>query len=169
VILSFRRPRLLGSKFEPPSGQFVSQSPVLISPLGCDVSRLRDFIVSFYANNTGQHVQVIDDAFCAFVWDIVVQQPTVRVGTVPSGAAAEVYIAPQASAKKKAKAKGEDHLEEAPPVLDLVPDANVKTLDQLKAEYGERLRIAVDPETSFVAITGSHLRVRRAANPTCMN
>ncbi|KAG1841331.1 hypothetical protein DFJ58DRAFT_845058 [Suillus subalutaceus] len=99
--------------------------------LGCNVSRLRDFIVGFYSHDA-THPQVVDDAFCAFVWSIVVQQPTVRVGTVPVGVSSEVYIAPQTSAKRKAAAKGE--------------------------EYGEDLRIAVDPETSFAAITGSHIR-----------
>jgi oxalate---CoA ligase len=83
----------------------------------------------------------------------------VRVGIVPEGAATEVYIAPQTSAKRKAKAKGEERTEEVPPTLDLVPDANSRSLDDLRAEYGDNLRIAVDPDTSFAAITGSHIRV----------
>ncbi|KAH7915130.1 hypothetical protein BJ138DRAFT_998508 [Hygrophoropsis aurantiaca] len=125
--------------------------------LGCDVSRLRDFIIGFYSADA-THPQVVDDAFCAFVWSLVVQQPTVRVGTPPVGISSEVYIAPQTSARRKAAAKGEEHIEEAPPTLNLVPDARDKSLEALRAEYGDGLRIAVDPETSFVAITGSHIR-----------
>ncbi|OAX37287.1 hypothetical protein K503DRAFT_866963 [Rhizopogon vinicolor AM-OR11-026] len=125
--------------------------------LGCNVSRLRDFIVGFYSHGIA-HPQVVDDPFCAFVWSIVVEQPTVRVGTVPVDISSEVYIAPQTSAKRKAAAKGEVHVEEAPPSLILVENARERSLEDLKAEYGEDIRIAVDPETSFAAITGSHIR-----------
>lgn len=125
--------------------------------LGCNVSRLRDFIVGFYSHDA-THPQVVDDAFCAFVWSIIAQQPTVRVGTIPAGVSSEVYVAPQTSAKRKAAAKGEVLVEEAPPSLTLVKNARDRSLEDLKAEYGEDLRIAVDPETSFAAITGSHIR-----------
>ncbi|KAG0697275.1 hypothetical protein DFH29DRAFT_947152 [Suillus ampliporus] len=125
--------------------------------LGCNVSRLRDFIVGFHSHDA-THPQVVDDVFCAFVWSIVVQQPTVRVGTVPAGVSSEVYVAPQTSAKRKAAAKGEVFVEEAPPSLALVENARARSLEDLKTEYGEDIRIAVDPETSFAAITGSHIR-----------
>ncbi|KAG1769612.1 hypothetical protein EDD22DRAFT_1048040 [Suillus occidentalis] len=125
--------------------------------LGCNVSRLRDFIVGFYSHNA-THPQVVDDAFCAFVWSIIAQQPTVRVGIIPAGVSSEVYVAPQTSAKRKAAAKGEVLVEETPPSLTLVKNARDMSLEDLKAEYGEDLRIAVDPETSFAAITGSHIR-----------
>ena len=107
----------------------------------------------------------MDDAYCAFIWSVVVQQPDVRVGIAPEGAP-EVYVAPQqsktpASAKKgKKKADDEDGDEGAAPTsLVPVPDAPLKTLEELKAQHGDKLRIAVDPERSFVAITGSHIRV----------
>ncbi|KAG6919586.1 hypothetical protein DXG01_004250 [Tephrocybe rancida] len=124
--------------------------------LGCNVSRLRDFIVGFYAHNNSP--QNPDDAFCAFVWSLVVQQPTIRVGTVPPGVTSEVWIAPQISAKRKAKAKGEEHIETTPTELDIVPDARDRTLDDLKQQYGDNLRIAVDPDAIYAAITGSHIR-----------
>ncbi|KAI0670210.1 hypothetical protein C8Q78DRAFT_1039662 [Trametes maxima] len=129
--------------------------------LGCDVSRLRDFVVDFYAQpgTSGVQGQNVDDAFCAFVWSVIVQQPGVRVGTVPSGGSTEVYIAPQVRASKKAKAKGEET--EDPPAataLDTIQDATIGSLDDLRNEYGDRLRIAVDPETTFAALTGSHIR-----------
>lgn len=111
-------------------------------------------------HNSVSHPQTVDDSFYKFVWSIILQQPTVRVGIIPEGAATEVYIAPQTSAKRKAKAKGEEHTEEIPPTLDIVADAKSRSLDDLKAEYGDNLRIAVDPDTSFAAITGSHIRVR---------
>ncbi|KAH0590291.1 hypothetical protein H2248_000453 [Termitomyces sp. 'cryptogamus'] len=124
--------------------------------LGCNVSRLRDFIVDFYAHSgTPQNT---DDAFCAFVWSLVAQQPTVRIGTVPPGVASEVWIAPQISAKRKAKAKGEEHVETTPTQLDIVPGARERSLDDLQKEYGDKLRIAVDPDAIYAAVTGSHIR-----------
>ncbi|KAJ8462329.1 hypothetical protein ONZ51_g10973 [Trametes cubensis] len=139
--------------------------------LGCDVSRLRDFIVDFYAHastsgasggsgNAHTRTQTVDDAFCAYVWSVIVQQHGVRVGTVPEGVSAEVYIAPQASAIRKAKAKGEEPAEESAPTtgLDIIQDATIRPLHDLQNEYGDRLRIAADPETTFAALTGSHIR-----------
>lgn len=132
---------------------------------GCDVSRLRDFITEFYARPGagGTQKQNVDDAYCAFVWSVIVQQPGVRIGTVPPGTHAEVYIAPQASAIRKAKAKatGEQAAEEvaSASALELIEDATIRSLEDLRNEYGDQLRIAADPETTFAALTGSHIRV----------
>lgn len=76
------------------------------------------------------------------------------------------------SAKRKAAAKGEEVTEVVPPSLELVEGARHRHLEDLKREYGDNLRIAVDPETSFAAITGSHIRVcvhaeRSNARLTC--
>ncbi|KAG6885704.1 hypothetical protein C0993_010876 [Termitomyces sp. T159_Od127] len=124
--------------------------------LGCSVSRLHDFITDFYAHNGVP--QNPDDAFCAFVWSLVAQQSTVRIGTVPPGVTSEVWIAPQISAKRKAKAKGEEHVETKPTQLDIVPGARDRSLNDLQKEYGDELRIAVDPDAIYSAITGSHIR-----------
>ncbi|KAJ7102344.1 hypothetical protein B0H15DRAFT_814236 [Mycena belliarum] len=126
--------------------------------LGCNVSRLRDFVVDFYKHSATMNAQNADDAFCAFVWSLVVQQPTVIVGTVPEGVTTEVWIAPQNSAKRKAKEKGEVTIEVAPPKLDIVPDAKNRSLDELTAQYGDQLRLAADPEATYSAITGTHIR-----------
>ncbi|KAH9835845.1 uncharacterized protein C8Q71DRAFT_99456 [Rhodofomes roseus] len=126
--------------------------------LGCDVARLRDFIERFYARRGTTFGQKIDDAYCAFIWAVLVQQPNVRVGVVPEGAGTEVYIAPQKSAKRKAKAKGEEVVEAPPAVLQVVQDAGAQPLDALRREYGDKLRVAVDPDTIFKALTGSHIR-----------
>lgn len=151
---------LLGTSCSnPPSYTSFSHIYSYIYRLGCNVSRLREFIAGFYASQH-DYSQLVDDPFCAFVWSIVVQQPSVRVGTLPPGLISEVYIAPQTSAKRKAAAKGEELVEGVPPSLVLVEDARHRHLQDLKGEYGDNLRIAVDPETSFTAITGSHIKVR---------
>lgn len=131
-------------------------------PSGCDVSRLQDFVAGFYAREGATQKQAVDDAYCAFLWSVIVQQPGVRVGVVPPGAGGEVYIAPQASAQRKAKSKGEEVEEERVPesTFNVVEDATIRPLVELRQEYGDTLRIAVDPEISFAAITGSHIRVR---------
>lgn len=102
------------------------------------------------------------------MWSIVVQHPEVLVGIAPDGAP-EVYIAPQQSKQqdkaKKTKKKNVDVApvdEPAPAVsLDIVEDATLRSLEDLKAQYGDALRIAVDSERTFVGITGSHIRVSR--------
>ncbi|KAG5219984.1 Transcription factor tau [Salix suchowensis] len=92
---------------------------------------------------------------------LVVQQPTIRVGIIPNGLTAEVFVAPQPSAIKKAKAQGKaktEVTEEDRPRLELIADAATRSFDDLKAEFGQALRIAVDPEEIFAAITGSHVK-----------
>ncbi|KAF8506874.1 hypothetical protein F5888DRAFT_45373 [Russula emetica] len=124
--------------------------------LGCHPSRLRDFVASYYSDPSCQ--QVVDDAYFAFVWSLVVCQPTVRVGTVPDGAS-EVYIAPQQSQKRKSKGKEKDQDQRGDTLSSLtLPDARSRTLEDLRLQYGEALRVAVDAETSFAAIIGSHIR-----------
>lgn len=86
-----------------------------------------------------------------------------RVGTVPDGTTTEVYVAPQQSQKKKSKEKEKEKEKDQADTLSsltLRPDARSRTLEDLQLQYGEALRIAVDAETSFAAIIGSHIRVR---------
>ena len=128
--------------------------------LGSNVSRLKDFILDFYAEaGTSTHTQNPDDAFCSFVWSLVVQQPTVLIGLIPPGLTSEVWIAPQTSAKRKAKVLGVEHIETTPSKLDPIADPKYTPLDLLQQAYGERLRIAAEPESIFSAITGTHIRV----------
>ena len=46
--------------------------------------------------------------------------------------------------------------------LQPIDDEEVRecSLEELKAKYGNTLRIATDHQTCFTAITGSHIRVR---------
>ncbi|KAF9478011.1 hypothetical protein BDN70DRAFT_809556 [Pholiota conissans] len=127
--------------------------------LGSDVSRLKDFIVDFYAHTNASHAQNPDDAFCAFVWSLVVEQPTVMVGLIEPGMKSEVWIAPQISAKRKAIARGEDHMESLPPKLQPIPEPKSISLDVLRGTHGDRLRLSVEPDAIFAAVTGSHIRV----------
>ena len=125
------------------------------------MNRLHDFITEFYAHSGAE--QTVDEAYCAFVWSVVVQHPEVRVGVAPEGGL-EVYIAPQAAkvVQRRQKGKATEEVEQNNEVaqLELVEDAALRSLDDLKQEYGDKLRIAVDPERSLVAITGSHIKVR---------
>lgn len=107
----------------------------------------------------------------AFVWVLIMQQPAVRVGTVPSGAS-EVWVAPQNVQKqkaKKAKAQNED-FEDPFQVssLEIIEGGKTKPMSELVERYGASLRIAVDHETSFAAITGSHIRVRLIPFMECL-
>ncbi|PPQ63697.1 hypothetical protein CVT24_004277 [Panaeolus cyanescens] len=122
-------------------------------------SRLKDFIVDFYtSNNASSHtLQNADDAFCSFVWSLMVQQPSVMVGLTPIGISSEVWIAPQISAKRKAKGPSESPQASTPPSLEPLSVASTP-LPELQKMYGERLRVAVEPDAIFCAITGSHIR-----------
>ncbi|KAF6766510.1 hypothetical protein DFP72DRAFT_866743 [Ephemerocybe angulata] len=129
--------------------------------LGCDVSRLNDFVAGFYAHSGRGVPQNSDRTFCSFVWSLVVQHPTVVVGLVPQGVSSEVWVAPQTSAKRKAKASGQEHVETTPAKLELIPHAKTIPLEELVQTYGDRLRIAVEPAAIFAAVTGSHIRSSR--------
>lgn len=87
------------------------------------------------------------------------QQPTVVVGLVPEDVTSEVWIAPQTSAKRKAQARGEDTVEKQPPKLDPIPEPKTASFETLHHAYGSRLRLAVESDAIFAAITGSHIRV----------
>lgn len=83
-----------------------------------------------------------------------------RVGVVPEGAFAEVYIAPQEKEKRKAKRNGEDpEAGVVPSALEIIEDAQVRSLGELQAIHGARLRIAVDRATTVAAMTGTHVLV----------
>ncbi|KAF9821815.1 hypothetical protein IEO21_00245 [Rhodonia placenta] len=127
--------------------------------LGCNISRLRELISGYHSQHSSLPAQNVDDAYCAYVWAIVAQHPDVVVGTVPAGVTAEVFITPQASAKRKAKGKGEK-IEESPTTISLIPipDAALRPLEDLRREYGEDVRIALDSAKVFVALTGTHVR-----------
>lgn len=121
---------------------------------GCDVNRLQDFIQEFYSNRE-QQSQTVDSAFYAFFWTVLVRQPTVLVGLRPAGITSDVYIAEQKVKKRKANNATDDER----PALQLIEEAKFLSLKELTLLHGDALRIAVDPNTSFAAITGSHLRV----------
>ncbi|KAG9019172.1 hypothetical protein FRB90_005745 [Tulasnella sp. 427] len=132
--------------------------------LGCDVSRLNQFIEEYYSGEPAQDndPQVIDASFRSYVWSLVVQEPSVTVGLVPEGSS-PVFIAPQPSAvRKQAKEQASAPSAEssAPAKLEALASAEIidSNLPDLVERYGGTLRIAVDPEASFQAITGTHVR-----------
>lgn len=143
--------------------------------IGCDFHRLRSFVDGFYVDAP----QRVDDTFFAFVWTaLLAQHPAVRLGVVPQSAnpisrtvdvstpsAPEVYVAPQPSKRARAKVKPgtEAAASETPAAMRLEPlpgTMRERAPTELLNEFGEVLRVAVDSQTIFVALTGSHLRVR---------
>ncbi|KAG9026312.1 hypothetical protein FRB95_009009 [Tulasnella sp. JGI-2019a] len=132
--------------------------------LGCDVLRLDHFIDDYYRDNGGPSSQQTDRAFKSFIWSLIVREPTTTVGLVPEGSA-PVCIAPQPSAMRKkgkadAGASNSTILPSSPAALQPLDPTEVAetTLEDLVVKYGNTLRIAVDHETCFLAITGSHVR-----------
>ncbi|KAL0950736.1 hypothetical protein HGRIS_007510 [Hohenbuehelia grisea] len=118
--------------------------------LGSNVFRLHDFVRDFY-EKTPTHHQKLDDAFYAFVWPLIVQTPGVRIGKRPAGIVSEVYVPPQTSKAKDA--------EPVPPLeLEDIPNAKERSLEDLRTQFGNDLRVAVHPEGVYAAITGSHIK-----------
>ncbi|KAG8894244.1 hypothetical protein FRB99_001391, partial [Tulasnella sp. 403] len=149
---------------------FVASTYVIpTSFIGCDIGRLGTFIDDYYKNHSyiGSQRQCVDESFQSFVWSLIVQEASVTVGLVPEGSS-PVYIAPQPSAvRKRKKAQSEsipqstqDPSHSTPWTLELLDTTEVfgTNLSQLREKYGSTLRIAVDHNTSYAAITGSHVR-----------
>jgi hypothetical protein len=84
----------------------------------------------------------------------------VIVGIVPPGTSADVAIAVQPS-----KNRGKKEKDEGPPGLHVIEDGKTRPLQELLEEHGDDLRIATDAETTFAAITGSHIRVSIRSYP----
>ncbi|GJJ08438.1 hypothetical protein Clacol_002654 [Clathrus columnatus] len=124
---------------------------------GCNIGRLKAFIHDYYETSTS-FVQTLDDGFYAFVWQLLQQQPSVQIGLVQE-TSLEVYIAPQ---KSKKSVETEQLITAGDSIYGggLKPIDNGKTLalTELIQTFGESLHIAVDPETCFCALTGSHIR-----------
>ncbi|THH29725.1 hypothetical protein EUX98_g4460 [Antrodiella citrinella] len=131
--------------------------------LGCAVSRLRDFVSDFYTSHPSSQTQTLDDAFYAFCWSVIVQQPGVRVGKLPVHTEADVSVAPDEVTRRKRGVK--QGLMESVESLELIPDASLRSLDDLVVEHGDQLRIAVEPDKVSMALIGSHIRPTKLTPP----
>lgn len=134
------------------------------------------------SNSTAARTQKIDDAFVTFVWNALVDLPDVRVGVLnkiekpaaaaaaaqdedtpmagtlgaDDAAAAEMNEPPKGRRKKiERKAQGPTH-----EMRILSAEERELGRDALTEKYGDQLRVLSGEETTWVAITGSHLRVR---------
>lgn len=127
--------------------------------LGCEITRLEAIVDVFYKTTAGQGV---DGPFFAFVWSIIIREPSVYVGILPPGDHSEVYVAlpPRGSRKDSGKARETADADQVAS-LELVEDSESQALEQLKQLYGERLRVAVNSEVLRVTLAGPHARVRR--------
>ena len=101
----------------------------------------------------------MDDSYHAFFWSLLIQHPSVKIGTLFSGQLADVYVPKQPRTSKKREAANDDQGEQPSMCgLENIPDSHLP-LEQLVTKYGDRLRVAVDPDTCLVALTGTHTRV----------
>ncbi|KAG8848244.1 hypothetical protein FRB91_010998, partial [Serendipita sp. 411] len=97
---------------------------------------------------TRKRKQNVDDAYCGYVYSLIVKHPSIIIGTVPEGTP-PVWIAPPPHKKEQAP----------PPIsLNVVEFASEKTMQELKDAHGSTLRIAATKVACFVMITGTHNR-----------
>ncbi|KZT36030.1 hypothetical protein SISSUDRAFT_1008008, partial [Sistotremastrum suecicum HHB10207 ss-3] len=134
--------------------------------LGCHISRLDDFIDAFFSTSSNP-TTTVDAPMRALVWNALLQESSVHIGLVPSGAV-EVVIAPQNATKRKINQEvskshrkvspGADLVEEPTSALQAIENPEAIPVDQLILSYGDRLRIAVSHDSIMRAVTGSHIR-----------
>ena len=126
---------------------------ILTRRAGCDAQRLQKIVSDFYRSTSEPIQQNLDESFQSFVWKTLSRIPYVKVGLLPDGQHTDVYVPPQPR-KKDGEARGSGALRG----LEDIPDAS-SVEPHHSGAYGGRLRIAVDSDRCFVAITGSHTRV----------
>lgn len=118
------------------------------------------------------------------MWSQLTQLPNIQVGSLEDapelGSAEPEEEAPQPKGKRKNKtaAKASKLGDGRKPGKSKVflpaqePDeagsSNWKSMDALVARYGNKLRLAVDKETAWVSLTGSHARVRGVSFSVCL-
>lgn len=129
-------------------------------------------MANFWKGRSGSAPQTIDSQYLNLVWSLLVLQPDVIVGTVPDGAI-DVFIAPNRQASKAGASKvpeleGEDGLSSQ---LMPIEKSELENLTQaeLITKYGNKLRIAVNPELALSTISGFHIRVRIVCRPWVMS
>lgn len=118
---------------------------------------MKQIIKRFYESHSSIE-QTLDDSYCTFLWSIILQQPSVKIGILPDGPITFISIPLQA----RKKTQGADDTEVRPTIasnLEDVPDESFSDINGLIVRYGERLRVAVTPEAIFVVLTGSHAKV----------
>lgn len=124
--------------------------------------------------------QLVDDAFVALVWRRLAALPSVRVGIMQAPDAdalkaeeeieadeADEEVKPAKKGKKAAtsksrKADREKLLASRPAFVELDEKFRQRPLEELVADFGDDLRIGVDEDSAWVAITG----FSQAARPT---
>jgi oxalate---CoA ligase len=132
---------------------------------------LRAFVEEFWSQKDPA-AQVLDTQYFDFVWKTLAGHPAIRIGTIPEGAV-DVVIAPQNSTKRLSTNNdklprresqlnddatyGEDETRDSS--LHPISSASTRKLDDLIAEHGTTLRIAVSSDVVLSSITGTHVRV----------
>ena len=140
--------------------------------VGTDVGRLRSFVDSYHSKTA---LHGCDDAFFAFIWSILVQEDDITLAVLEPVVAPPASPPPQVddmpgreqegeTASLPPVKKGQHKKRAAPPapthtLVSLGADDVLRPLEDLLEEHGDRLRVTVSPEASWVAITGSHNRV----------
>ncbi|TCD70634.1 hypothetical protein EIP91_002353 [Steccherinum ochraceum] len=116
--------------------------------------------LDFYESHSSSQAQKLDDAFYAFFWSVIVQQPGVRVGKLPEIVPADVEDEGPRRKSGTTHSKGQESVE-----LVAIEDAAVRPLDDLVTEYGDQLRIAVERDRVSMALIGSHIRPAKLTPP----
>ncbi|KAI5477638.1 B-block binding subunit of TFIIIC family protein [Pseudohyphozyma bogoriensis] len=159
--------------------QFVLEEIAMDGEQGTDVSSLASFVELYYSQpSTSHQVQVLDEQFISFVWDTLVQLEEVRVAVLSANEDDAAEDKDDAEKDEEMEMEDEDDDEDGPkkknkgkgkakakvaqaPTFELNEVSDEERYlgrDVLVDKYGDKLRIAVSPEETWAAITGSHAR-----------
>ncbi|GAA6046816.1 hypothetical protein JCM3770_005657 [Rhodotorula araucariae] len=167
--------------------QFLLEEVAMDGDAGTSLDALAHFIADFYARTASSSatLQLVDDAFLAFVWDTLLAEPDVRVGVLTAVTAATPNsegtpeAGPSTAAAGDADADSEGQRGDKPSKAPRAKRRKIERKAQvathemrilgheeraegcsaLQTRYGSDLRILVSEETAWVAITGSHTRI----------
>jgi hypothetical protein len=127
------------------------------------VSRLQQFVQTYFSRSTSHLTQTIDDSFISFLWRSLCDLQEIRLGVLQvaaseNGDADEVKtktVSSRGGKLNRDARRGVQHV-----FVPLDEAEKSRSMEELVALYGSRLRLAVDPETCWVTMTGGHDRVR---------
>jgi hypothetical protein len=137
-------------------------------PLGIPLGRLQQFIQTYFARSTSHAAQNVDDSFVSFLWRRLCDLPEIRLGVLQESTdSTESKDVP--TRIKRSRVSSERRLDRDARrgtrqefvALDKAEESS-RSMEELVARHGLRLRLAANPETCWLVITGGHDRVRYA-------
>lgn len=134
--------------------------------IGTDVSRLDTIVADFYSparstSTIAPPQQNLDEYFLNFIWNILCEQDDISIGIIDAEVQEEEEGGEEGKPKSKGKKKGSMKGIVSQALLDLSAEEVAMGKKSLIEKYGDNLRITVNADVSWAALTTSHVKVCR--------